>query len=493
MIRTDLKKFESLAETGTIVPVYAEILADMETPVSVLKRFEKDENVFLLESIEGGERVGRYSFIGVNPRGLFLVEEGEAYSLINGIRRKLRYEKNPLDAIRGMIHGKKVAHDSDLPPLPGGAIGYLGYEAVRMFEELPEPKGKTRTPDCMFMITDEIIAFDNVKHTMKIIICSHLDEHQSVRNAYENAVARIGNLTAKLTSPRKEEPTGNLERTLPEMHANMTRKCFMDMVAKGKQYIHDGEAIQIVLSQRFTGKIPATPLELYRALRLINPSPYTFFLKQGNRILVGSSPENMVRLEGNRSSLRPIAGTRKRGQNTAEDRALADELLHDEKERAEHLMLVDLGRNDLGRTAEPGSVQVKTFMNVERYSHVMHLVSEVEAVKREEVDPLELLRTTFPAGTLSGAPKVRAMELIRELEPEPRGVYGGTVGYLSYDGNLDMAITIRTIEIDGEEFHIQAGAGIVQDSDPASEYEETLNKAGALFKALKLAANHFEL
>ena len=273
----------------------------------------------------------------------------------------------------------------------------------------------------------------------------------------------------------------------------MTRDEYCAMVEKAQKYIHDGEAIQIVLSQKFSAELSSSPLQLYRALRLINPSPYTFFLRVGGVTLVGSSPETMVKLENGRSSLRPIAGTRRRGKTPREDMALADELLSDEKEKAEHLMLVDLGRNDLGRTAEPGSVQVKSFMTVERYSHVMHLVSDVDAILAEKYDAFDLVRTAFPAGTLSGAPKIRAMELIRELEVEPRGVYGGAVGYFSYSGNLDLAITIRTLELRDGKLFIQAGAGIVFDSVPENEYEETLNKAGALFQAVRLAANNLEL
>lgn len=487
MGKTDYRKFQELAKTGTIVPVYAESLADMETPVSVFARFVDDERVFLLESVEGGERFGRYSFIGVNPRGVFRVEEGRAYYE----DKELPVDGNPLDALKPLIGGKKVAVDADLPPLPGGAVGYLAYEAVNMFEELPPPKGPARTPDVCFMLFDEIIVFDNIRHTLKLIVCVHRDEFSTDRAAFDYAQTRIAALKRKLSEPR---PAAAVSGVCKEhaLHPETTREEYCAMVEKAKRHIRAGDVIQIVPSQRLHADAPENPLAVYRALRLINPSPYTFFLKNGTHCLIGSSPETMVKLSGSRSNLRPIAGTRKRGATPSADRLLADELLKDEKERAEHLMLVDLGRNDLGRTAVPGSVQVRSFMNVERYSHVMHLVSDVEAVLRPDSDAFELLKTTFPAGTLSGAPKIRAMELINELEPSRRGCYGGCVGYISYDGNMDMAITIRTIEILDGRMSVQAGAGVVFDSVPEKEYEETLNKAGALFQAVKLAERGLE-
>lgn len=487
MEKTSFEKFQELAKSGTIVPTYEEALADMETPVSVFSRFADDERAFLFESVEGGERFGRYSFIGVNPRGVFRAEGGKAF--FND--KELDFEGTPIDALKKLIGGKKVAVDSDLPPLPGGAVGYLSYEAANMFEELPAPKGAARVPDACFMLYDEIIVFDNARHTLKVIACVHRDEFPTDRAAFEYAQERIGALKRVIASPRRFAPTTSVKKA-HALHPETSREEFCEMVEKAKRRIQAGDIIQIVPSQKFHAEAPENPLAVYRALRLINPSPYTFFLKNGSHYLIGSSPETMVRLSGRRSNLRPIAGTRKRGATPSADRLLADELLKDEKERAEHLMLVDLGRNDLGRTAEPGSVQVRSFMNVERYSHVMHLVSDVEAVLRADSDAFDLLKTTFPAGTLSGAPKIRAMELIRDLEPSRRGCYGGCVGYVSYDGNIDMAITIRTIEIRDGVLFIQAGAGVVFDSVPEKEYEETMNKAGALFQAVKLAERGLE-
>ena len=491
-LKPSLDEFKKLCQEGDIIPVYAERLADIETPVSVLGRFAEEENVFLLESVEKGERFGRYSFLGIHPRGVFTVEGSRAFYSENGTRRELKAQGCPLNALREIIQNKRALTHGDLPPLPGGAIGFIGYECVNQFEELPEPKAKVETPEAAFLITDEMLIFDNQRHTVKTVVCVHPAEFEDPQAAYEYARERISQIAVKLDTPFR--PTEkNSDKAVPLLVSNLSRQDFYTMVEKAKEYIQQGEVIQLVLSQCFSAPMPFSALCAYRALRYVNPSPYTFFLKIGDLTLAGSSPETMVKLENGHSSLRPIAGTRKRGSTPAEDMKLADELLRDEKERAEHLMLVDLGRNDLGRTAVPGSVQVKSFMNVERYSHVMHIVSEVDAMLAEEYDAFDLVRTTFPAGTLTGAPKIRAMELIHELEPTPRGVYGGAVGYFSYTGNMDLAITIRTVEIRDQKMHVQTGAGIVYDSVSENEYEETLNKAKALFNAVNLAANDFQL
>lgn len=492
MLKPEFREFERLCGEGNLIPICAELLADLETPVGVLKRFVDDENVFLLESVEGGERFGRYSFIGVNPYGSFSIEEGVPYyKPTGGEKVRLSYKTTPLDALRGLVAGAKAVQIPELPPLFGGAIGFIGYETVNCFEELPQPKSKPGTCESLFMLTDEMIIFDNMRHTLKVVVCARPDADTTPRQAYEKAVAKIQILSERLKRP--STPVTAPTVPAPELESNMTRPEFCKMIERAREYISDGEVIQIVLSQKFSAKCEVDPLQIYRALRLVNPSPYTFFLKLGDLRLVGSSPETMVKLENGRASVRPIAGTRKRGKNPQEDAVLEDELLQDEKERAEHLMLVDLGRNDLGRVAVPGSVQVKSFMNVERYSHVMHIVSDVEAMLSPDRDAFDLVRATFPAGTLSGAPKIRAMELINELEPTPRGVYGGAVGYFSYTGNLDLAITIRTLEIRDGRLFIQAGAGIVFDSEPEKEFEETLNKAAALFKAARLAASGLEI
>ena len=491
MRKTDYQRFEKLAENGVIVPVFQELPADMETPVSMLERFVNDENVCLMESVENSEKFGRYSFLGVHPHGMFIVEGGEPTMLVAGQRLRLKYDKFPLDALRALVSGKKVVRDPLLPPLPGGAIGYCCYEAVGMFEKLPEPKAGLDMPVCAFMLTDEIIAFDNMRHTMMVIVNVHLDNFANHRDAFAAAEKRLAALVERIQTPVSKHIT--LEKTeTVQLQPEMTREYFEQMVEKAKQYITEGEIIQVVPSQSFSAETSIPPFLMYRALRLVNPSPYMFYLKLGEETLVGSSPETLVKLENGRSTVRPIAGTRKRGATPAEDRRLMDELLHDEKECAEHLMLVDLARNDIGRTASIGSVQVKSFMAVEKYSHVMHIVSDVEGMLDPKYDAFDLLATTFPAGTLSGAPKIRAMEIIHELEPNPRGAYGGSVGYISYDGNMDMAITIRTLEARNGKIRVQAGAGIVYDSIPANEYQETINKAAALFKSVEFAGRNLK-
>ncbi len=480
----EFKEFEKYAERGNLIPVYREMLADMETPVSVLSRFADDENVFLLESVEGGERFGRYSFIGVRPRQVFTVENGEAFLSADGEKRSVG---KGIMALREVMKGIRAVEIPELPPLFGGAIGYLGYETVNEFEELPPPRFSPPGATDALLLVDDMVIFDNLRHTVKLVACAHTGDFPDLRAAYDDAVSRIGVLEAILRTPAKLAVEPPVEAPRPE--SNMTKEEFCAMVEKARTAIRAGEAIQIVLSQRFSAPAVSSPLQLYRALRLVNPSPYTFFFKHGGVVLIGSSPETMVKLENGNSSLRPIAGTRRRGSTPEEDRRLEDELLHDPKECAEHLMLVDLGRNDLGRVAAPGSVEVRRFMNVERYSHVMHIVSDVEARLADDCDAFDLVKATFPAGTLSGAPKVRAMELIRELEPSPRGIYGGAIGYFSFTGNLDLAITIRTLEMRDGKVSVQAGAGIVFDSVPETEYEETLNKAAAIFKTVELAAN----
>ena len=491
MRKTDYQRFEKLAENGVIVPVFQELPADMETPVSVLERFVNDENVCLMESVENSEKFGRYSFLGVHPHGMFIVEGGEPYMLVAGQRLRLKYDKFPLDALRALVSGKKVVRDPLLPPLPGGAIGYCCYEAVGMFEKLPEPKCDLDMPVCAFMLTDEIIAFDNMRHTMMVIVNVHLDNFANHRDAFAAAEKRLAALVERIQTPVSKHITLEKEEKV-QLQPEMTREYFEQMVEKAKQYITEGEIIQVVPSQSFSAETSIPPFLMYRALRLVNPSPYMFYLKLGEETLVASSPETLVKLENGRSTVRPIAGTRKRGATPAEDRRLMDELLHDEKECAEHLMLVDLARNDIGRTASIGSVQVKSFMAVEKYSHVMHIVSDVEGMLDPKYDAFDLLATTFPAGTLSGAPKIRAMEIIHELEPKPRGAYGGSVGYISYDGNMDMAITIRTLEARNGKIRVQAGAGIVYDSIPANEYQETINKAAALFKSVEFAGRNLK-
>ena len=480
MICPTQSEYEKLARDYDLVPVYKEILADTETPVSVLQRFADHENVFLLESMEGGEKWGRYSFVGVDPDLFLEVDHSSGRT-------------GRLEDLRKVYQGLKVAEVPGLPRFFGGAVGFLGYEAVSEFERIsaPKPAQGHVLPRSRFLKADKIIVFDNIRHTVKVVVSTRPKLAGSPVAAYQTAVADINAIVETMNQPA---PTARAD-SFPavEFQSNMTRAQYTGMVSKAKEYIYAGDIIQAVLSQRFSAKSDLPPLQLYRALRLLNPSPYTFFLKIKDQTLVGSSPEVMVRLTGSRVEVRPIAGTKPRGLTEQADRQLADELLSDDKEKAEHVMLVDLGRNDVGRVAELGSVQVTDYMVVERYSHVMHMVSHVEGILRREFDAYDVIKATFPAGTLSGAPKIRAMEIIRELEPEPRGVYGGAVGYISYSGNMDLAITIRTMEVCRGEVSVQAGAGIVYDSDPEREFEETRHKARALQKAVEMAVQGLEI
>jgi anthranilate synthase component 1 len=492
MYSPSFDEFRQLAAKGNTIPVFREQLADMETPVSAMSRFAEDESVFLLESVEGGERWARYSFIGLHPSGIFTIENGVPYLHRDGQSQRLPHSGDPLNALRTLLAKTKFVALPSLPRFVSGAAGYMGYEIINTFEKMPAPKTQPETPETCMMLTDDIIVFDNVRHTLKMIACARTENFASLEEAYADACQRIDAIADRLRQPAPAQMRV-AEGTEAHLESNLSREAFGDMVRQAKEYICSGDIIQVVLSQRFRGTLPAPPLTLYRALRLINPSPYTFFLKFGGRVLVGSSPEIMVRLTDGTAELRPIAGTRPRGKSEQEDRQLANELLADEKEKAEHLMLVDLGRNDLGRVAVAGSVQVRDFMTVERYSHVMHLVSHIQATLLPEQDAYDLIRATFPAGTLSGAPKIRAMEIINELEPISRGVYGGAVGYISADGNMDLAITIRTLEIADNQVTLQAGAGIVYDSDPDKEYDETCHKARGMVAALELAADNLEL
>lgn len=488
------EEFRELAKKGNVIPVCREHLADMETPVTALSRFSEDDYAFLLESVDGGERWGRFSIIGMHPKAIFSVDQNgkaELHSLNNHVEA-FENGTQGLEALREVLGKSKFVSLPGLPRFIGGAFGYIGYENTREFEKLPEPKQDLKGPMTSMMICDDLAVFDNVRHTVKVVACSHVDDFPGLDEAYRDACARIQTIEQRLKPPAPELPPAEYNKDI-NLESNIDRETFRDMVNCAKDYIIEGDVIQVVLSQRFTTDLPAHPLTIYRALRLINPSPYMFFLKFKDRILIGSSPEIMVRLTGSKAELRPIAGTRPRGATEQEDRALADDLLADEKERAEHVMLVDLGRNDLGRVSRKGSVQVRDFMTIERYSHVMHIVSHCQSELVDGMDAYSLIKATFPAGTLSGAPKIRAMEIINELEPQPRGAYGGSVGYIGYDGNMDIAITIRTLEVEGDRVSVQAGAGIVYDSDPDREYEETVNKAKGMVKALELAARDLEM
>jgi anthranilate synthase component 1 len=486
-------EFESFARRGNLIPVYREILADIETPVSVLKKLQSKDHVYLLESVEGGEKWGRYSFIGTDAGVVFKVRGPNVIIEEKGRVSIREHKGDPLSVLRELLARYQPVATPGLPRFFGGAVGYLGYDIVRYFEKLPEaPADDLNLDESVFVISDALVIFDNTRHTIKVVACAYTEDTDSPEEAYAAACLKIDDMIHLLSTPTPSSSS------VPQTHdvafeSNMTPEEYKDIVDKAKDYIAAGDIIQVVLSQRFSTKCPADPVDLYRALRYVNPSPYLFFLKLDDLTMIGSSPEVMVRLEQSDVELRPIAGTRKRGKTEQEDRALADELLSDEKERAEHVMLVDLGRNDLGRIAETGSVQVNQYMVVEKYSHVMHLVSNVRAQLARGKDAFDVLSATFPAGTLTGAPKVRAMQIIDELESVRRGAYGGAVGYFSFSGNMDLCITIRTMVIKDDRIFVQAGAGIVYDSQPESEYQETLNKARGMQMAVKLAAGGFVL
>lgn len=475
-----------------MIPVFREYLADMSTPVSVLRQLQNEHAVFLLESVEGSEKWARYSFIGVNP-DIILREYPGGVELETVAAREKRFiaGADGLNELKKLLSGRRVAPGASPLPLPGGAIGYVGYDAVADFEPSVKPPCAADTPRMCFMLTGEIITFDNLRHTILISACVRDADYSDPHTAYEEAQKRIEALHSRLgaTCTAPSLPAERFSAAVSPMVPEMTCGEYCRRVEAAKQAIRDGECIQIVLSQKFCLPAPADALQLYRALRLINPSPYTFFTRFEDCTLIGASPEEMVKLYGRTASVRPIAGTRPRGRSREEDLRNADEMVNSQKERAEHLMLVDLGRNDIGRVAARGTVQVKELMKVERYSHVMHMTSHVEAQLDETRDCFDLFRAAFPAGTLSGAPKIRAMQFIAEHEKSPRGIYGGAAGYFCYTGEMDFAIVIRTMILQNGELTMRAGAGIVADSIPEEEYRETINKSKAVFKAVELAAS----
>jgi len=476
-------EFMDLARRGNLIPVCLDILADTETPLSALaKIYEGKGPVFLLESVEGGERWGRYSFLGISAHCTVRVYREKVEVENGGAKKVILHNGDPLAVLRSLMEGYRPVSINGLPRFWGGLVGYWTYEAVSFFEAIPNNCSED-TVLAHFVMPEQLFIFDNIRHTLTMVSYAYL-EGGDPEQEYEKALACIRKMEASLARPLP----------IPEVPADMNAHLephldpeeFRSQVARIKEYITAGDVIQTVLAQPFECSSTPNPWWLYRAQRYVNPSPYLYFLHLDNTILVGSSPEAMVRLESGVATLRPIAGTRPRGKTEQEDRQLADELLQDPKERAEHLMLVDLGRNDLGRVAEVGTVQVTELMVVERYSHVMHLVSNITCDLRSGLDAWDLLRATFPAGTLTGAPKIRAMEIIAELEKEPRGPYGGALGYVSFTGNMDLAITIRTACIQDGRLTVRAGAGIVADSDPERERQETVNKAMAIQRALQL-------
>jgi len=486
MVYPDFETFVDMARQGNLIPVYGEILGDLETPVSAYKKLRGQGCSFLLESVEGGEKWGRFTFLGLNPSLMFQVEDGKTLVHRDGCQETLDPAVDPFEHLRRLLAGFIPVATPGLPRFWGGLVGYLGYDMVRYIERLPALTPPIAMPEARLMLADNLLIFDNLRQTIKILTLVHLNPAVPLKDQYHRAVAAIDVIVGRLRQP---VPLGEaLPATPPPpLASNLSQERFEAMVRRAKEYIVAGDVIQVVLSQCFVTPLRHDPFDLYRALRLINPSPYMFYLDQGDMKLVGASPEILVRLEEGQISYRPIAGTRRRGATPAEDQALEVELLADPKERAEHLMLVDLGRNDVGRVAKIGSVRVPELFSIERYSHVMHIVSQVEGELAPEHDGLDLLKSTFPAGTVAGAPKVRAMEIIEELEPTRRGPYAGAVGYLSFGGNLDFCITIRSFTIHQDQVYLQVGAGIVADSDPAAEYQETVSKGMALMRALDRA------
>lgn len=485
----DKERFREIAQKANVVPVCAEILADAETPVSLLAKFySENKSFFLLESVEGGERWGRYSFLGLSARARIEVFRQNIEISGPSTKEIIPHNGDPLGVLREIMKKYRAPEMPELPRFWGGLVGYLTYEMVSFFEKIPSrlPADK---PMASFIIPDALMIFDNVKHTITCVVIAFTEDEEDLDGLYAKASERIDDIIKNIEAPKYIENIKNganglaLSPVIPE-------EDFRKKVERTKEYIRCGDIIQAVISQKFTCEAPHDLTALYRAQRYINPSPYMYFMHLGETVLVGSSPETMVRLENGTACLRPIAGTRPRGETEQDDRRHANNLLQDEKEKAEHLMLVDLGRNDLGRVAKTGTVQVTDLMVVERYSHVMHLVSNIVSELEDDTDAFSLIKATFPAGTLSGAPKVRAMEIIDEMEEEARGPYGGCVGYVSFSGNMDFAITIRTACVEDGRLTVRAGAGIVADSVPETERVETVNKAMSVQKALELVARN---
>ncbi len=502
MYSPTLDEFLTLAKQGNLIPVTRRLLADIETPLSAYRKIRGPGESFLFESVEGGEHIGRYSFVGCNPRAIIrqtgnqveILENGKVVeSFPAGTGSGATGPQPVRDGLQVVERVMKRYHAVSLPSLPrftGGAVGFIGYEFIHDIEPVvPRPPfDELHTPVMYFLVADQLLIFDRLTQIITVVVNALLEDAASPQEAYENATGEIDRLVSLLEQPSEHHPV-TVPAEVPSLpfESNVPRERFSANVLKAKQYITSGDIIQVVGSQRFSASVKASPLDIYRAARSVNPSPYMFLLELDGFSLVGASPEIHVRCENRKVEIRPIAGTRRRGKSSQEDDALEKELLADPKERAEHVMLVDLARNDLGRVCAFGTVQVKDLMTIERYSHVMHIVSQVEGTLSADKTPYDLMRATFPAGTLSGAPKIRAMQIISELEQTARGPYGGCVGYFSFDGNLDCCITIRTALIKDGKAYIQAGGGWVNDSTPEGEYQETVNKAKAMLKAVALA------
>ncbi|WP_059052521.1 anthranilate synthase component I [Paenibacillus senegalimassiliensis] len=498
MANPQVEEVIALASQYNLIPIARTLLADLETPIRIFRRIAQRERAFLLESVEGGSQWARYSFIGTDPFLLISAKKGEVTIEREGVKERLRSDK-PLDELKAILRGYRSPKLPEMPPFTGGAIGFFGYDLLQYYEKLPShPVDDLNLQDMQFMFCDQIIVFDHVKQRILLISNVHVKpgaRDEEIRQAYELAERKLDEAADLL----QEEGAGESfnRRPVPsitdlgDIRSNLTKEQFIANVETAKDYIRAGDIFQVVLSQRFHIETEVDPLHVYRVLRTMNPSPYMYYLKLDEEIIVGTSPEALVKVENGRVETRPIAGTRPRGDTEESDLALEAELLQDEKERAEHLMLVDLGRNDLGRVSDFGSVKCESYMEVERYSHVMHLVSKVSGQLREDKDFFDAFLSCLPAGTVSGAPKLRAMEIIAELEREARGTYAGAIGYLGFSGNMDSCITIRTIVFKGGKAYVQAGGGIVWDSIPENEYQESVNKAKALLTAIRTAEQMF--
>ena len=492
MITPTFEEFARLSKLGNIIPVSKAVTADLLTPVLAYLKIESGgSHAFLLESVEGGEKIARYSFIGCDPY-LIIKARGEVVEIVRGGESKKR-KGRLIDVMRKVTERQKPVKVAGLPPFTGGAVGYFAYDTVRWVENIPQKsEDDLQLDDAVMMFFSNVLAFDHVRQQILIISNALLDEEASNLDArYEKALGEIGSLEAMLSRPARTPEFGESSTDTIKIRSNFSKADYLKAVEKGKEYIKAEDIFQVVLSQRFTATITSEPFNLYRALRMVNPSPYMFFLKLSDHNVIGSSPEMLVKIVGSTAFYRPIAGTRPRGANDDEDALLAEELKADEKERAEHIMLVDLGRNDLGRVCQYGTVEVVDLMLVEKYSHVMHLVSSLRGQLRPDIDRFDALMACFPAGTVTGAPKVRAMEIIDELEPSRRSVYAGAILYLDFSGNLDCCIAIRTLVAKDGKVYIQAGGGIVADSVPEREFQETINKSRALVKAVELAETGF--
>ncbi len=489
----ELQQVTRLASQYNLIPIVRYMMADTETPIRLFQHFAKEQHAFLLESVEGGSKWARYSFIGTDPFLMLYGKNGEMILEKDGQKEVLR--EQPLELLKARLRSFRTPALPELPSFTGGAVGFFGYDLLHYYEKLPKHRvDDLQMNDMQFMFCDQIIVFDHFKQQLQIVGNVHIAEgatDKAIADAYAAAVAKI-----EATIERLHQPVAIPVPTGPAIHSdiepegiqsNVTKEQFISNIEQAKQYIRAGDIFQVVLSQRFSIDTDIDPLHVYRVLRTMNPSPYMYYLKMGEEVIVGTSPEALVKVSGDRVETRPIAGTRPRGRTDEEDKALEQELLADEKERAEHLMLVDLGRNDIGRVSEFGSVKCDSFMEIERYSHVMHIVSNVSGKLHPDKDFFDAFISCLPAGTVSGAPKLRAMEIIAELENEARGAYAGAIGYLGFGGSMDACITIRTIIFKQGKAYVQAGAGIVWDSVPESEYQETVNKAKGMLKAIRTA------